>query len=112
MRLLVVSAAPLGPVPERQPMLDRTTLAVINTLLKPVYDDLRSMEEELARSSTDWTSVRPPRLLNKPLTGSYRTVVGGTPRSGRTIGRADVAHAMLGMIENPATVKQGVGVAY
>lgn len=111
-RLLVVSAAPLGPVPERQPMLDRTTLAVINTFLKPVYDDLRSMEEELARSTTDWTSVRPPRLLNKPLTGTYRMVVGGTPRSGRTIGRADVAHAMLGMIENPATVKQGVGVAY
>ncbi|TQK52513.1 putative NADH-flavin reductase [Streptomyces sp. SLBN-118] len=111
-RLLVVSAAPLGPVPERRPVLDRTMLAVINTLLKPVYDDLRSMEGELARSTTDWTAVRPPRLLNKPLTGSYRTAVGGTPSSGRTIGRADVAHAMLGMVENPATVKQGVGVAY
>jgi hypothetical protein len=56
--------------------------------------------------------VRPPRLLDKPVTGSYRRVVGGFPRSGRFIGRADVAHAMLAMVEDPATVKQGVGVAY
>ncbi|MFK4225009.1 NAD(P)-dependent oxidoreductase [Streptomyces sp. NPDC019890] len=111
-RLLVVSAGPLGPAPERTPLLDRTMLAVINLLLQDVYADLRAMEEELARSATDWTSVRPPRLLNKPLTGSYRTVVGGNPRSGRTIGRADVAHAMLAMVDDPATVKQGVGVAY
>ncbi|WP_405806765.1 NAD(P)H-binding protein [Streptomyces sp. NBC_00210] len=111
-RLLVVSAGPLGPAPEGTPLLDRTMLAVINTLLRDVYDDLRAMEEELARSATDWTSVRPPRLLNKPVTGSYRTVVGGNPRSGRTIGRADVAHAMLAMVDDPATVKQGVGVAY
>lgn len=111
-RLLVVSAGPLGPAPERTPLLDRTMLAVVNMLLQDVYADLRAMEEELARSATDWTSVRPPRLLNKPLTGAYRTVVGGSPRSGRTIGRADVAHAMLAMVDDPATVKQGVGVAY
>ncbi len=30
-------------------------------------------------SGTDWTSVRPPRLQDKPLTGRYRTVVGGFP---------------------------------
>ncbi|MGI5402261.1 NAD(P)-dependent oxidoreductase [Streptomyces sp. CA-135486] len=111
-RLLVVSAGPLGPTPERTPLLDRTMLAVINMLLQDVYADLRAMEEELVSSATDWTSVRPPRLLNKPVTGAYRTVVGGNPRSGRTIGRADVAHAMLAMVDDPATVKQGVGVAY
>ena len=55
--------------------------------------------------------VRPPRLQDKPLTGGYRTVVGGFPLKGRFIGRADVAHAMLGMVGDPATVKQGVGVA-
>ncbi|MFB8269076.1 NAD(P)-dependent oxidoreductase [Streptomyces sp. NPDC055955] len=111
-RLLVVSAAPVGPEPERSPLLDRAMLGVINSLLKPVYDDLRAMEAELAASATDWTSVRPPKLTNKPLTGTYRTVVGGNPRSGRSISRADVAHAMLAMIDDAATVKQGVGVAY
>ncbi|MFJ8072484.1 NAD(P)-dependent oxidoreductase [Streptomyces sp. NPDC096176] len=111
-RLLVVSAGPLGPVPERAPLLDRAVLSVVNSVFKDIYADLRVMEDELARSATDWTSVRPPRLLDRPLTGSYRTVVGGTPRSGRTIGRADVAHAMIAMIDDPATLKQGVGVAY
>ncbi|MGW0560469.1 NAD(P)-dependent oxidoreductase [Streptomyces sp. NPDC003016] len=111
-RLLVVSAAPVGPVPEGQPFLDRAMLSVVGAVLKDVYADLRVMEEELARSTTDWTSVRPPRLLDKPGTGTYRTVVGGSPRSGRSIARADVAHAMLSMVDDPATVKQGVGVAY
>ena len=70
------------------------------------------MEAELAGSASDWTVVRPPRLQDKPVTGTYRTVVGGFPARGRFIGRADVAHAMLAMAEDPGTVKQGVGVAY
>ncbi|MFF0433052.1 NAD(P)-dependent oxidoreductase [Streptomyces sp. NPDC004327] len=111
-RLLVVSAAPLGPVPPGQGVADRAMLAVVNSLLKDVYADLREMEAELAASATDWTAVRPPRLTDKPVTGRYRRVVGGTPPRGRTLARADVAHAMLAMIDDAATVKQGVGVAY
>ncbi|MER6268988.1 NAD(P)-dependent oxidoreductase [Streptomyces sp. NPDC001797] len=110
-RLVVVSAAPVGPEPD-DGLLDRTMRGLVATVLKPVYDDLRAMEAELSRSGTDWTSVRPPRLQDKPLTGTYRTVVGGFPRKGRFIARADVAHAMLAMIEDAGTVKQGVGVAY
>jgi putative NADH-flavin reductase len=111
-RLLVVSAAPLGPVPEGHTVLDKTMLAIINSVLKDVYDDLRVMEGDLAASATDWTSVRPPKLTNRPATGRYRSVVGGNPPRGRSLARADVAHAMLAMIDDPATVKQGVGVAY
>jgi putative NADH-flavin reductase len=111
-RLLVVSAAPLGPVPEGHTVLDKTMLAIINSVLKDVYDDLRVMEGDLAASATDWTSVRPPKLTNRPVTGRYRSVVGGNPPRGRSLARADVAHAMLAMIDDPATVKQGVGVAY
>lgn len=111
-RLLVVSAAPVGPAPEGNGLLDRAARGMISALLKDVYADLAEMEGELARSATDWTSVRPPRLQDKPLTGVYRTVVGGFPAKGRFIGRADVAHAMLTMAGDPGTVKQGVGVAY
>ncbi|MEV0439067.1 NAD(P)H-binding protein [Streptomyces spectabilis] len=111
-RLLLVSAAPLGRAAERDPLVDRATMAVVSRVFKAVYADLRAMEGELARSATDWTSVRPPRLLDQPLTGTYRTAVGHNPRSARQIGRADVAHAMLTMIDDPATVRQGVGVAY
>ncbi len=111
-RLLVVSAAPLGEAEERQPLLDRAMLAVVSRMFKDLYADLRVMEGDLARSATDWTAVRPPRLLNKPLTGTYRKVVGANPHSARAIGRADVAHAMLTVVDDPATVKQAVGVAY
>lgn len=111
-RLLVVSAGPVGPDPEGDGALDRAMRGLVSAVLRDVYTDLRGMEAELARSGTDWTSVRPPRLQNKPVTGSYRTVVGGFPRKGRFIARADVAHAMLAMIDDAGTVKQGVGVAY
>ncbi|MEU4272996.1 NAD(P)H-binding protein [Streptomyces sp. NPDC026092] len=111
-RLLVVSAAPLGPVPNGQTVVDKAVLAIINSVLKDIYDDLRVMEAEVAASATEWTSVRPPKLTNKPVTGRYRSVVGGTPPRGRSLARADVAHAMLAMIDDRATVGQGVGVAY
>ncbi|MFF2329985.1 MULTISPECIES: NAD(P)-dependent oxidoreductase [unclassified Streptomyces] len=111
-RLLVVSAAPVGPACADDPLLDRIVRKGIGAILKEVYADLTRMEAALARSATDWTSVRPPKLTNGPLTGKYRTVHGGNPRSGRSISRADVAHAMLALIDDPAAVKQGVGVAY
>jgi putative NADH-flavin reductase len=111
-RLVVVSAAPVGPPPANQPLVDRLIGAGISAALRKIYDDLRVMEADLLRSGTDWTSVRPPKLVDAPLTGTYRTVVGGTPRSGRKIARSDVAHAMLAALDDPATVKQGVGVAY
>ncbi|MEV6259864.1 NAD(P)H-binding protein [Streptomyces sp. NPDC051784] len=111
-RLLVVSAAPVGPEPADDPLLDRVVRRVIGAVLEEVYADLARMEAALAASDTDWTSVRPPKLTNGPLTGRYRTVLGGTPRSGRSIARADVAHAMLALIDEPGAVRQGVGVAY
>ncbi|MFM9613667.1 NAD(P)-dependent oxidoreductase [Streptomyces niveiscabiei] len=111
-RFLLVSASPVGPAPADDGLLDRGMRSAVSAILRPVYDDLREMETDVARSTTDWTFVRPPRLQDKPLTGVYRRVIGGFPRAGRFIGRADVAHAMLGMIGEAGTVKQGVGVAY
>ncbi|MFJ6084223.1 NAD(P)-dependent oxidoreductase [Streptomyces sp. NPDC092369] len=111
-RIVVVSAGPVGPAPAAEGPVDRTARRIVTALLKDVYADLGAMEAELARSATDWTVVRPPRLQNKPVTGVYRTVVGGFPAKGRFIGRADVAHAMLAMAGDPGVVKQGVGVAY
>ncbi|MGW1716458.1 NAD(P)-dependent oxidoreductase [Streptomyces sp. NPDC002156] len=111
-RLLVVSAGPVGPAPGGDTALDRAVRGIVSALLKDVYADLLEMEAELARSATDWTVVRPPRLQNKPSTGAYRMVVGGFPLKGRFIARADVAHAMLAMAGDPGVVKQGVGLAY
>ncbi|WP_335934547.1 NAD(P)-dependent oxidoreductase [Streptomyces sp. PTD5-9] len=111
-RLVVVSAAPLGPRPADEPLVDRLVHRVVSAVLGEVYADLRRMEAALAESALDWTSVRPPKLTHGPLTGRYRTVIGGTPPRGRTLSRADTAHAMLSLVDEPDAVRQGVGVAY
>ncbi|GII86717.1 NADH-flavin reductase [Sphaerisporangium siamense] len=111
-RLVVISAAPLGPTPEGEGFLHRAVLTpLIRRFLRDVYADLAVMEEEVRRSATEWTIVRPPRLTGKPLTGAYRRVIGGTVPHGYTISRADTAHAMLTALDDPATLKQAVGVA-
>lgn len=110
-RLVVVSAAPVGPAPDDDGPLDRAVRGIVSAVFKDVYADLRAMEAEVAAGATDWTVVRPPRLRDRPLTGRYRTVVGGFPPKGRFIARADVAHAMLTLTADPGAVKQGVGVA-
>jgi len=77
-----------------------------------VYADLRVMEADIRASTTDWTIVRPPKLTNRPLTGRYRTVVGGTVPRSYSISRADTAHLMLAVLDDPATVGQPIGVGY
>jgi uncharacterized protein YbjT (DUF2867 family) len=67
---------------------------------------------EIRRSATQWTVVRPPKLVDKPLTGEYRIAVGGNVPRGYAISRSDTAHAMLAALDNPATLGQAVGVAY
>lgn len=111
-RLLAVSAMPVGPKAVGDPLTDRLSLTLVRAVFGDLYADLARMEAVLAGSATDWTAVRPPRLTDGPRTGAYRKAVGGTPRSSRTISRADVAHAMLALIDDPAAVKQGVGIAY
>ena len=57
------------------------------------------MEAEIRRSSTDWTIVRPPKLVNKPLTGRYRTVVGGNvPRGYSARGVAALVVKMIAAV--------------
>jgi putative NADH-flavin reductase len=112
-RLVVVSAVPVGPVPEGESFVNRRLLLpFISAFARDVYADLAAMEDEIRRSTTQWTIVRPPKLNNKPLTGKYRTCVGGNVPRGYSISRADVAHVMLEMLDDPATVKQAVGIAY
>ena len=69
------------------------------------------MEDVLRGSDLDWTVVRPPRLTSKPVTGTYRTAYGQNIRRGVFVSRADVAHYMLEVIDEPETLRQTVGIA-
>ena len=111
-RFVAVSAAPVGPVPDGDSFLNRrVAMPLISLLLRPVYDDLGAMEEELRRSTLEWSVVRPPKFTNKPTTGRYRMSVGANVPRGYTISRGDVAHAMLAVLADPATIRQPIGVA-
>jgi putative NADH-flavin reductase len=123
-RVVVVSAAPVATVaspgrpnpPRRDPgdgLVVRSVLApLLKAMLKEAYRDLALMEDVLRDSGLDWTVVRPPRLIDKPMTGRYRTTYGQNLRRGLSISRADVAHLMLQTLDHPEAVKQTVGVAY
>ncbi|MEH0936431.1 NAD(P)-dependent oxidoreductase [Micromonospora psammae] len=112
-RLVAVSAAPVGPTPDGDSFLNRRiVLPAISALLRDLYADLRAMEHAMANSPAEWTVVRPPKLVNRPLTGRYRTAIGSNVARGYTISRADVAHAMLATVGDPATIRQAIGIAY
>lgn len=112
-RFVAVSAAPVGPTPDGDSFLNRRiVLPAISAVLKDLYADLRAMEDAMTNSSAAWTVVRPPKLVNKPLTGRYRTAIGTNVARGYTISRADAAHAMLAAADDPATIHRAIGIAY
>ena len=122
-RIVAVSAAPVGTVasPGRPnpPKHDPGDGFFMRYLLSPgikavfgkLYTDLAQMEDILADSGLDWTVVRPPQLTDKPFTGRYRTAYGRNIRGGWSVPRADVAHLMLRVLEEPETIKQTIGIA-
>jgi putative NADH-flavin reductase len=112
-RFVGVSAAPVGPTPDHEGLLNRWLLTpVVKAVLRNVYADLGEMETFLQSGDIDWTVVRPPRLVDKPVSGEYRTAVGANVARGSRISRADVAHLMLETLTVPETIRQAVGVAY
>jgi putative NADH-flavin reductase len=122
-RIVVVSAAPISTVPSpghpKPPRHDpgdglfmrHLFSRVAKAMFREHYADLALMEDVLRDSGLDWTVVRPPRLTQGPLTGRYRVAYGRNLRGGWSVSRADVAQLMLRVLEQPATIKQAVGIA-
>jgi putative NADH-flavin reductase len=122
-RLMVVSAAPISTFPSpgrpHPPRYDPGEGIFMSRLLSPLvkkvlherYDDLARMEDALRDSGLDWTIIRPPRLTNGPLTGQYRTAYGQNIKGGARVSRANVAHFMLATLDEPATIRQAIGIA-
>ncbi|WP_428966725.1 NAD(P)-dependent oxidoreductase [Micromonospora fluostatini] len=110
-RLIVVTAS--GPV------VDEGDDAFTRLVFKPVlrrflaaeFADFTRAERVVRDSGLDWTIVRPPRLTNgrrRP----YRTALDRNIRGGTSIARADVAHAILAALGDPATIGHTVGLGY
>lgn len=122
-RLVVVSAGPIGTVASaarpRPPKHDPGDGFAVRYLLGPIikrvfaehYADLAEMEDAVRDSGLEWTIVRPPRLLDGPASGNYRTAVDRNVRGGTKVTRADVAQLMLSALTDPATIGHSVAVA-
>jgi putative NADH-flavin reductase len=122
-RIIAVSAAPVSTVPSpgrpNPPKHDpgdgffmrHLFSHVASAMFGKVYADLALMEDILADSGLDWTVVRPPQLTSKPLTGTFRTAYGQNIRGGWSVPRADVAHLMLAVLDQPETIRQAIGIA-
>jgi putative NADH-flavin reductase len=101
-----------GHDPEDEATFGRT---IMRTLMKVLAKDLLVDAEEHARmireSDLDWTLVRPPRLIDGPRLGGYRT---GHLKLGpkQSISRADLADFMLGVAAHGKYVRQASKVSY
>src|SRR6266516_5180723 len=123
-RIVVVSAGPVSTVaspgrpnpPKHDPgdgfFMRHLLSPLIKAVLRKHYADLARMEDVLRDSGLDWTVIRPPRLTDEALTGTYRTANGQNLRRGFVISRADVAQLMLRVLEQPQTIRQAIGIAY
>lgn len=110
-RLIAVSVYGTGETREHLPFFTRAL--VFPLFLRRVIADHETQEAAIERSGLDWTLVRPPYLTEGPPTGDY-AIDFGAQVSGLTwkISRADVAHAMLGALEQRAYVRSAVGLSY
>jgi putative NADH-flavin reductase len=112
-RLVVVSAAPVATGDSGTTVPYRLLMApILRALLRRLYADMAVMEEVVKRSGMDWTIVRPRRLIDGPLTGTYRRAVDANLRRGYRISRADLADAILASLEDQDTVKKTIAVGY
>ena len=81
------------------------------TFLRDVCADMRHAEAEIHASDLDWTIYRPPRLTDKPASGTYRAAVDRNVPRGVTIPRADLAAHILEHLDDPETLHQHVFIA-
>jgi putative NADH-flavin reductase len=104
------SAIEISPV---QPFYVRlVTKYIVQKLLGHGYADQRIMEKLIKESDTNWTIMRPPRLTDKPVTGRYRFAINRFLENCLSISRADVAQFMINNINNEATYKATIEIAY
>ena len=111
-RLICLSASALYPYKEMGIFIRLLAKLVVRRILKNPFADLRIMEKTVQASGVDWSIIRPPMLKDKPLTGKYRVTVGTHLARPFSISRADLAHYMLGIVNEPRTFRSIIDIAY
>jgi putative NADH-flavin reductase len=107
-RLIVVSAFGVGETRRDATLLQRIFFRL---LLRDLYADKAAAEEYLRGSFLDWTLVKPTRLTDGPLTGTYRVGERLDMRRQPNISRADVAHFVLTQLADVTYSRKSVTIS-
>jgi uncharacterized protein YbjT (DUF2867 family) len=81
-------------------------------MLRHIFEDQRKAEERIRASDSEWTIVRPPRLLDGPARGRYEVESEKAAGEKYEITRADLADFMLREMKAKKYVRQAVGIGY
>jgi uncharacterized protein YbjT (DUF2867 family) len=109
-RLLVVSGS--GPFTAGDgPLLRYVGKPITQRVLRYTFADFTAIEAVVRASGMDWTTVRPPALTSKPLTGRYRTRRERNVRRSLRVSRADLAHLILAISGDPGTDHAAIFIA-
>jgi putative NADH-flavin reductase len=111
-RLICLSASALYTYKEMGFFIRLLAKLVVQRILKNPFADLHIMEKTVQASAVDWSIIRPPMLKDKPLTGRYRVAVGTHLARPFSITRADLAHYMLGIVNDARTFRSIIDIAY
>jgi putative NADH-flavin reductase len=103
-RFVVVSGALLYPTFNPVALL-------LRRLMADKLTDGRAAEHVITQSDTDWTIVRPPRLLDGTESKGYRLVTGQKPNLTWSLQFRDLAACLLDLSEGKSHIGEIVGVA-
>ena len=104
-RLLAVTGFGTGDSRDSIGLLQRVPFRLI---FGRAYDDKDAQEMRIRKSELDWTFIRPGVLTPGSATGRYKVL--SEPSSWRNglISRADLAHFIVGQIDQPTYVRKAV----
>jgi len=85
-------------------------IGLLRTILARHVADSTAMEHLIELSDTDWTIVRPPRLLDGGTSHGYKAAAGARPDGPASLERADLAAFMLDAVEKHQYPRAIVGV--
>jgi putative NADH-flavin reductase len=111
-RLVAVTALGTSKDFRMPPVLGFLARNVVGWFLRHGWRDGAKFETELAREDLDWTVLRPPALNHQPPRGGYRRAIAEHLRSPFRLSRADLARAVLDQLDDPATFRKWVEVAW
>ncbi|MGI5168809.1 NAD(P)-dependent oxidoreductase [Spirillospora sp. CA-253888] len=111
-RLLMVSASGLATDSGDAPFVRYVVKPlIVQKMLKHAFADMTEAERRVRAGGLDWTIVRPPQLTDKPAKGTYRRATDLNVRGGLRITRADLAAALLDLLDEEASIGHVVSVA-